>query len=92
LLFLPDMQKTLTSLISAQIILYLLALSTFLAGLYNTSWQLVAVGLLMALAVPAIAFLERPVLLAVIIGAALLVVIGAYVFQRRRGSAHVLKS
>jgi len=92
LLFLPDMQKTLTSLISAQIILYLLALSTFLAGLYNMSWQLVAVGMLMALAVPAIAFFQRSVLLAVVIGAALLVVIGAYVFQRRGKSGDVTKS
>jgi hypothetical protein len=87
LLFLPDMQKMLTSLVSAQVILYLLALSTFLAGVYNTSWQLVAVGVLMAFAVPAIAFLERSVLLAAVIAAAVLVVIGAYVFHRRRRTA-----
>jgi hypothetical protein len=91
LLFLPEMQKMLTSLVSAQVILYLLALSTFLAGLYSTSWQLVAVGVLMALAVPAIAFLERSVLLVVVIAAAVLVVIGAYVFQRRRRSGDALK-
>jgi len=84
LLFLPDVQKTLTSLASAQAILYLLALSTFLVGLYSASWQLGAVGVLMALAVPAVAFLERSVLLAVVIAAALLVVIGAYIFQRRQ--------
>jgi len=86
LLFLPEMQKMLPALVSAQVILYLLALSTFLAGLYNTSWQLVAVGVLMALAVPAIALLERSVLLGVVIAAAVLVVIAAYVFHRRRKS------
>jgi hypothetical protein len=91
ILFLPDVQKMMNSQVSAQIVLYLLALSTFLAGLYSTSWQLVAVGVLMALAVPAIAFLERSVLLVVVIAAAVLVVIGAYVFQRRRRSGDALK-
>jgi hypothetical protein len=83
ILFLPDVQKMVNSLVSAQIVLYLLALSTFLAGLYNTSWQLVAVGLLMALAVPAIALLQQTVLLVVVIAAALAVVIGAFVLHRR---------
>jgi hypothetical protein len=83
LLFLPDMQKMLTSLVSAQVVLYLLALSTFLAGLYNTSWQLAAVGVIMALAVPAIGLLERWVLLGIVIAAAAAVVIGAFVVRRR---------
>ena len=87
LVFLPDMQKMLTSVVSAQIILYLLALSTFLAGLYHASWQLIAVGVLMALSVPAIAYLERSVVISVAIAAALVLVIAAYVFQRRRGTA-----
>jgi uncharacterized membrane protein YccC len=77
----------LTSVLSAQIILYLLALSTFLAGLYNVSWQLIAVGVLMALSVPAIAYLERSVLVGVVIAAAVALVIAAYVFQRRRAAA-----
>jgi hypothetical protein len=83
ILFLPDVQKMANSLVSAQIVLYLLALSTFLAGLYNTSWQLVAVGVLMALAVPAIAFLQQTVLLVVVIVAALAVVVGAFILRRR---------
>ena len=87
LVFLPGVQTTLTSVLSAQIILYLLALSTFLAGLHNVSWQLMAVGVLMALSVPAIAYLERSVLLGVVIVAAVVLVIVAYVFQRRRAGA-----
>jgi len=83
ILFLPDVQKMLNSLVSAQIVLYLLALSTFLAGLYNTSWQLVAVGVLMALAVPAIAVLQQTVLLVAVIAAAVAVVIGAFLLRRR---------
>jgi len=85
--FLPGVQTTVTSVLSAQIILYLLALSTFLAGLHNVSWQLMAVGVLMALSVPAIAYLERSVLLGVVIVAAVVLVIVAYVFQRRRAAA-----
>jgi len=87
LVFLPGVQTTVTSVVSAQIILYLLALSTFLAGLHNVSWQLMAVGVLMALSVPAIAYLERSVLLGVVIVAAVVLVIVAYVFQRRRVAA-----
>ena len=87
LVFLPGVQTTLTSVLSAQIILYLLALSTFLAGLYNVSWQLIAVGVLMALSVPAIAYLERSVLVGVVIAAAVVLVIVGYVFQRRRAAA-----
>ena len=87
LVFLPGVQMTLTSVLSAQIILYLLALSTFLAGLYNLSWQLIAVGMLMALSVPAIAYVQRSVLIGMVIAAAVVLVILAYVFQRRRGSA-----
>jgi hypothetical protein len=83
ILFLPDLQKMLNSLVSAQIVLYLLALSTFLAGLYNTSWQLAVVGVLMALAVPAIALLQQTVLLVVVIAAAVAVVIGAFLLRRR---------
>ena len=83
ILFLPDVQKMLNSLVSAQIVLYLLALSTFLAGLYNTSWQLVAVGVLMAVAVPAIALLQQTVLSVMVIAAALAVVIGAFFVYRR---------
>jgi hypothetical protein len=83
LVFLPETQKMLNSLASAQVVLYLLALSTFLAGLYSASWQLVAVGLLMALSVPAIAFLERSALIVVVIATAVAIVIGAFVLQRR---------
>ena len=84
ILFLPDASKMLSSLVSAQAVLYLLALSTFLAGLYNTSWQLVAVGVLMALAVPALALLERWVLLGAVIAAAAAVVGGAFLLRRRQ--------
>lgn len=87
LVFLPGVQVTLTSLVSAQIILYLLALSTFLAGLYNISWQLIAVGVLMALSVPAIAYVQRSVLIGIVIAAAVVLVIVAYVFQWRRAGA-----
>ena len=86
IVFLPDEQKMVNSLVSGQIVLYLLALSTFLAGLYNTSWQLVAVGVLMALAVPAIAFLQQTALLVAVIAAALAVIIGAFIVHRRHGA------
>ncbi len=84
MLFLPDMQQRLGSLVTAEMVLYLLALSTFLAGLYNTSWQLIAVGTLMALAVPAIAFLQRSALLIVMIAVAAAIGVGAVMLRRRQ--------
>lgn len=86
ILFLPQMQQTLNTLFSAQVVLYLLALSTFLAGIYNTSWQLVAVGVIMALAVPAITILQQTVLFVAVIAAALAVVVGAFVLYRRNAA------
>lgn len=44
-------------------VLALLALGTLLAGVHAVSWQIIAVGLLLALGIPAIAWLEQATLL-----------------------------
>jgi len=55
-----------------------LALSTFLAGLHANAWRIAVVGLLLALSVPAAAWLEQSALLLTV--EALLVIIVAALF------------
>jgi hypothetical protein len=45
----------------------LLALGTFIAGVHTLDWQVSLLGLVMALCVPAIAWLERSALLVALI-------------------------
>jgi hypothetical protein len=65
-------------------ILALLALGTLLAGIHAASWQIGVVGLVLALAVPAIAWLEQAALLLTLGGLALLAAGIGYVWYRNR--------
>ena len=57
-------------------ILTLLALGTFVAGVHIQSWQICILGMVMALGVPAIAWIERSALL-LLLGVGALAAIGA---------------
>jgi len=63
-------------------LLTLLALGTFLAGVNFLSLQICLLGLAMALAVPAIAWLKQSVLF-LVLGAALLIGLGLAFWPRR---------
>ncbi len=65
-------------------ILALLALGTVLAGIHAASWQIGVVGLVLALAVPAIAWLEQAALLLTLTGLILLAAVIAFVWYRNR--------
>jgi hypothetical protein len=81
IVLLPDVQGMLTSPATGMAILLLLALGTFLAGIH-ISWQLCVLGTIMAVTVPAIAWLKQSSLFLVLAGAA---VIGlALAFYRRQ--------
>jgi hypothetical protein len=70
LMLLPNVQNMLNSDATGLAILLLLALGTFVAGVHMLAWQVCVVGLVMALCVPAIAWIEESaliVLLAVIV-------------------------
>ena len=58
IVLLPDVQKMLTSAATGLGLLMLLALGTFVAGVH-VSWQICVLGLIMALCVPAIAWLTE---------------------------------
>jgi hypothetical protein len=72
LILLPTVQTMLNADATGLAILMLLALGTFIAGVHTLDWQVSLLGLVMALCVPAIAWLERSALLValIVVGAA----------------------
>ncbi len=83
LLFLPDVQQTMESFAIGLVVLYLLAMSTFLVGVYYASWRLCVVGLFLGAAIPIIALFQELALLLVLVGVVLIA--GLYLYFRYRG-------
>jgi hypothetical protein len=67
MLLLSGVQRIFTAQTTALAIFTLLALGTFTAGIQVPSWQVCLLGLIMALGIPAIAWIENSALLAVLI-------------------------
>jgi hypothetical protein len=86
LLLLPSVQKTFTANATGLAVFGLLALGTFTAGLQVMSWQVCCLGIAMALAVPAIAWIENSALIVVVIVAVMLA-IGVVVWWHWRKNA-----
>ena len=72
LLLLPGVQKAFTASATGLAIFTLLTLGTFTAGVHVLSWQICLLGLVMALGIPAIAWIENTFLLFVLIAAGVL--------------------
>jgi len=83
LMLLSEMQRILSAGATGLAILTLLALGTFTAGVHVMSWQVCLLGLVMALGVPAIAWVEQSALIVMLIVLAV-VGIGAVVWWHRR--------
>jgi hypothetical protein len=67
MLLLSSVQRIFTATTTALAIFTLLALGTFTAGVQVLSWQICLLGLIMALGIPAIAWIENSALLLVLI-------------------------
>ena len=63
LISIADVSRMMNADARALLILTLLALGTFTAGVHITAWRLCAVGIILGLGVPAIAWLEQSALL-----------------------------
>jgi hypothetical protein len=74
LAFVADVNQMMNADARALFILTLLALGTFTAGVHVASWQICLVGVIFALGVPAIAWLEQTALL-LVLAAAIIVAI-----------------
>ena len=72
LLLLPSVQRDFSAQSTGIAIFTLLALGTFTAGVHVLSWQVGLLGLIMALGIPAIAWIENTVLISVLAVAVLL--------------------
>lgn len=86
----PSVQRILNVSAGGLAILTLLALGTFTAGVHVLSWQVCLLGLVMALGVPAIAWVEESALFFVlIVGAtfAIAVVVWRHWHESRAGNA-----
>jgi hypothetical protein len=80
-----DVQRMLNADATGLAVLLLLALGTFVAGVHTLSWQTCVLGLVMALGVPMIAWVEESALILVLSAIAIVFIGGAFLwFQRRR--------
>ena len=86
LLLLPSVQRNFTANSTAIAVFTLLALGTFTAGLQVFSWQVCALGLVMALSVPAIAWIQNSALIVAVIFVMMLAV-GVAVWSHWRKGA-----
>ena len=84
-MLLAGVQQFMPAPASGLVLLMLLALSTFLAGLNLSSLQISFLGVAMAVAVPAIAWLKQFTLF-LLLGAVLLVGLGLTFWPRRQGN------
>jgi hypothetical protein len=84
LVFVADVKQMMNSDASALVLLTLLALGTFTAGVHVAAWRICLVGVVLALAVPAIAWLEEATLLLLLIATVLVAIAVLYVMHNRR--------
>jgi Flp pilus assembly protein TadB len=75
ILLLSSVQRIFTAQTTALAIFTLLALGTFTAGVQVLSWQVCLLGVIMALGIPAIAWIENSALLVVLIVAGVVAVV-----------------
>ncbi len=78
LLLYTDVQQMLNADANGLAVLLLLALGTFVAGVHSLSWQIGVLGVVMALAVPAIAWIEESALILALTGGAFIVLAGVF--------------
>ena len=74
LVFIADVEHMMNADASALMVLALLALGTFTAGVHADAWRICLVGVVLGLCVPAIAWLEQSTLLLLLVGVVLVVV------------------
>jgi hypothetical protein len=66
LMFMPGVQRMMNTGANGLSVLILLALGTFVAGVHAGTWQISVVGIVLALGVPAVAWVQQSALLVVV--------------------------
>jgi len=84
LLLLPNVQKIFPADATGLAIFTLLTLGTFTAGVHVRSWQICLLGLIMALGIPAIAWIENSTLLFVLIATGVLGIVVVFWWHQHK--------
>jgi len=84
LVFLPSVQAVADADSTSLIVLLLLALGSFVAGVHTQSWRMGLNGVFMALCVPAVAWLDQSALFVALVGAAAVAAAGFTLWARLR--------
>jgi hypothetical protein len=88
LMFVADVSRMMNADASALTTLTVLALGTFTAGVHIAAWRICVVGIVLALGVPAIAWLEQSALLLLLIAVVVVAVIAPFFWHRKRSAQH----
>ena len=88
LMFVADVSRMMNADASALAALTVLALGTFTAGVHIAAWRICVVGIVLALGVPAIAWLEQSTLLLLLIAVVVVAVIAPFFWHRKRSAQH----
>src|SRR5215510_9189812 len=82
LLFVADVSRMMNADASALAALTMLAVGTFTAGVHIAAWRICLVGIVLALGVPAIAWLEQSALLLLLVAVILVALIAPFLVRR----------
>jgi hypothetical protein len=88
LMYVADVRRMMNADASALSALTVLALGAFIAGVHIASWRICLVGVLLALGVPSIAWLEQSTLLILLIVVVLAAVIAPFFWRDKRARGH----
>ena len=86
LMFVADVSRMMHADASALAALTVLALGTFTAGVHIAAWRICLVGIILAVGVPAIAWLEQSALFLLLVVVVLVVSIAPFFWRDKRGS------
>ncbi|MFG1379672.1 hypothetical protein [Xanthobacter autotrophicus] len=84
-MFLPSVQAVADADSTSLVVLLLLALGTFVAGVHTASWRMGLNGVVMGLCVPAVAWLDQSALFVALVAVMVVVVAGLVLWARSRG-------
>lgn len=85
LVFLPSVQAVADADSTSLVVLLLLALGTFVAGVHTASWRMGLNGVLMGLCVPAVAWLDQSALFVSLVAMVAVALAALVVWARSRG-------
>jgi hypothetical protein len=88
LMYVADVSRMMNADASALAALTVLALGTFTAGVHIAAWRICLVGIVLALGVPAIAWLEQSALLLLLAAVVLVAVIAPFFWHAKWESKH----